>query len=146
MQRVFTAQSKAFFYCRDAVCEFCLQKGILPINPFRIFDYFLSDRVDRDVIRRGNNQLVVDCDEVWVFGPISDGVLYEIVRARQAHKPVRFYSIATRSSEIVPLAMTELTFEPEIHARQITRETLLALVNDGIAIDSMEPLQLDLDL
>lgn len=146
MRKVFTAQSKAFFYCRDAVCEFCLTKGVLPINPFRIFDYFLGDRVDRNIVRRGNNQLVVDCDELWVFGPISDGVLYEIVRARQTYKPVKFFTIATRSSEIAELPTNQVTFEPEIHSRQITRETLLALINDDIAIDSLEPLQLDLDL
>jgi len=145
MDKVFTAQSKAYFYCRDAICEFCLQKGVLPVNPFRIFDYFLGDRVPRDIVRRGNNQLVVDSDELWVFGPISDGVLYEILRARRNNKPVRFFSIATRADEIMPLAITELTFEPEIHSRQITRETLLALVNDNIAIESLEPPQLELE-
>ena len=47
---VFTAQSKAFFYCRDAVCEFVFNRHCVPLNPFRVFEYFLGDRVDRDAV------------------------------------------------------------------------------------------------
>ena len=47
---VFTAQSKVYFYCRDAVCEFVFQNNAVPVNPFRVFEYFLGDRVDRDLV------------------------------------------------------------------------------------------------
>ena len=46
---VYTAQSKQFFYCRDAVCQFVFENNAIPLNPFRVFDYFLNDRVDRDL-------------------------------------------------------------------------------------------------
>lgn len=144
MPVIFTAQSKAYFYCRDAVCEYVINQNMLPLNPFRVFEYFLGDRVSRDLVRRGNNQLIASSDELWVFGPVSDGVLFEIVRARQLRKPVRFFSIATRAGEIRPLPVNEVKFEPEVHAKQITREDLLALLNDTLSMSEPALKQLSL--
>lgn len=141
---VFTAQSKQYFYCRDVVCEYVLQNGCIPINPFRMFDYFLSDRVDRDLIRNGNNEMIKRCDELWVFGNVSDGVLFEIFQCRQMSKPVRFFNIATRSSEIKELKMEEITFEPEIHSYGVKREDLLVLV--GNKDTATKAIQMELDL
>ncbi len=79
---VFTAQSKVYFYCRDAVCQFVFDNGAVPVNPFRVFEYFLGDRVDRNLVRQGNNNLIRIVDELWVFGDvIADGVLAEICLA-----------------------------------------------------------------
>ena len=123
---VFTAQSKHFFYCRDVICEFVLKNGCLPINPFRVFDYFLSDRVDRDLVRQGNNQLVQSCNELWVFGPLADGVLFELFYAAHVGKPIRFFSVGTKLSDIRELSnVNEIRFEPEVHASQQTRNQLL---------------------
>ncbi|KJU87780.1 hypothetical protein MBAV_000026, partial [Candidatus Magnetobacterium bavaricum] len=95
MSLVFTAQSKKFFYCRDAICEFVLKQKKLPLNPFRIFDYFLNDRVDRNIIRQGNNYLIRTCDEFWVFGPVADGVLFELTYAAKIQKKVKFFTVET---------------------------------------------------
>jgi uncharacterized FAD-dependent dehydrogenase len=123
---IFTAQSKKFFYSRDVVCEYVFNQGMLPINPFRIFDYFLGDRVPRDIIRQANNHLVRVCDELWVFGPIADGVLFEVIYAINMHKPIRFFSIGTKSSEIYPIErLTDIKFEAEVHSSRQKRETLL---------------------
>ncbi len=112
---VYTAQSKQFYYCRDAVCEFVIREGAVPLHPFRIFGYFLDDRVDRDDVRNANNVVVERVDEIWVFGEtIADGVLYEIELARLRGKPVRFFSIATRANEIVERSIDDLTFEQEL--------------------------------
>jgi len=126
MPMIFTAQSKKFFYCRDAICEFVFKQNNLPINPFRVFDYFLSDRVPRDMVRRGNNHLVRACDELWVFGPIADGVLFEVIYAMNISKPIRFFTIGNRVDEIKPLTdIKEVQFEPEVHASRQTRKQLL---------------------
>src|SRR5882724_8814863 len=91
---IFTAQSKFYFYCRDAVCEFVFQKNAVPLNPFRVFEYFLGDRVERNLVRQGNNSLIRIADELWVFGEmIADGVLFEIFLARELNKPIRFFTI-----------------------------------------------------
>ena len=99
MPVVFTAQSKQFFYCRDAVCEFVLRAGCLPLNPFRVFGYFLNDRVDRDMVRRGNNNLIFIAEQVWVFGIVANGVLFEIEYALSVGKPLRFFTMATRAED-----------------------------------------------
>lgn len=140
---VFTAQSKQYFYCRDAVCEFVLRQGCIPVNPFRIFDYFLSDRVDRNLIRNGNNEMIKRCDELWVFGNVSDGVLFEIYMCRQMGKEVRFFNIATRANEIKELQTEEVVFDPEIHAFQIKREDLLDLVGNKTGIPPAVQLELN---
>ena len=144
MPVIFTAQSKVFFYCRDAVCEYVLKQGLLPLNPFRVFEYFLGDRVDRDTVRQGNNQLIAVADELWVFGPIADGVLFEIVRARRLHKPVRFFSVATRSEEIREIRVDEIKFEPEVHSRRVSKKELLSLLTDELSMDLEESDQLEL--
>ena len=131
LEMIFTAQSKNYFYCRDVICQYVLSQKKLPINPFRVFDYFLGDRVDRDLIRQGNNQLIVSCKELWVFGPIADGVLFEIALAKIKNKPIRFFTIGSTLNEIHEIRdWAELTFEPEVHSKQIKKEELIAFVSD----------------
>jgi hypothetical protein len=126
LRTVFTAQSKAYFYCKDAVCEFVFNKDMLPINPFMTFDYFLNDRVDRDLIRRANNHLISMCDELWVFGDIANGVMFEIVLAKNLKKPVKYHSIAARSNEIIEVTLRDLTFEKEL---SLTKEEIDQFIN-----------------
>lgn len=150
MQLIFTAQSKVYFYCRDVVCEYVLKNECLPINPFRIFDYFLGDRVDRNLIRRGNNKLIRTCSELWVFGPISDGVLFEIALARQLRIPIKFYSIGTKVEEIYRIDYDDISFEPEVHAKQIKKDDLIRFIKGGIVSFPYDKkgynMQIELDL
>lgn len=130
---VFTAQSKKYFYCRDAVCEYVLDKKCLPLNSFRVFDYFLSDRVNRDIIRQGNNKLIEIAEELWVFGPIADGVLFEIFYAKKIGKKIRFFSISALGSDIAEISIDKIVFEPEVHSKQITKNDLLSFVKYGVS-------------
>lgn len=124
---VYTAQSKRFFYCRDAVCQYVFSHHAIPVNPFRAFEYFLNDRVDRKKVRQANFNLIRVLDELWSFGDIADGVLAEIQYAAELAKPIRFFTIDTYSYRIRPLKRTELCFEPEL-GEQRSREELLRLV------------------
>ncbi|WP_315752181.1 MULTISPECIES: hypothetical protein [unclassified Bradyrhizobium] len=131
MPIVFTAQSKAYFYCRDAVCEFVFSNGGVPLNPFRVFEYFLGDRVPRDLVRQGNNNLIRVCDELWVFGHlIADGVLFEIKYAQSLAKPIRFFTIENKAREIREISLLDLKFEPEIHSAGVTKEQLFAQISE----------------
>lgn len=127
---VFTAQSKLFFYCRDAICEFVFQHNAVPLNPFRVFEYFLGDRVDRDLVRQGNNNLIRIVDELWVFGElIADGVLFEICLANKLKKPVRFFTVHNRAEKIREISPKMLRFEREVYTTtKMKREALLALI------------------
>jgi len=132
---VYTAQSKRDFYCRDAVCQFVFSAGAVPINPFRVFGYFLDDRVPRDTIREANRELLLRCDELWVFGhALADGVIIEISQAASRRIPIRFFTISSRPDEIGPLRLPELEFEEEVEQRtRIVRNDLRILIQEGRA-------------
>jgi hypothetical protein len=68
-----------------------LTQDKVPISPFMNFDYNLAGLVPKDDIRTANNSLIKRCDELWVFGEVSDGVLVEIYLARKHGKTVRYF-------------------------------------------------------
>lgn len=112
---VYTAQSKQYFYCRDAVCEFVFAQGGVPLNPFRVFDYFLSGRVPQDQIRAANRRLITSCDELWVFGEeLSDGVIVEIAQATKLGMAIRFLTISSDATQIREASPALVNFESEV--------------------------------
>ncbi len=110
---IYTAMSKHLFYFRMFISAFVLENGGVPLNPFMIFDYFLLDVVDRDVVREGNNNLVKRSDEMWVFGPVSDGVLAEIKIAKEQGKPVKYFVIE-KSQTIVESTKENVEMEQDV--------------------------------
>lgn len=112
---VYTAQSKLYFYCRDAVCQFVLENDAVPLNPFRMFDYFLGDRVSRESIRCANRAVLERADELWVFGTtLADGVVVELAQASRAGKPIRFFTISPNPLDIRTVEPMDLEFESEV--------------------------------
>lgn len=110
---VFTAVSKRLFYFRRHIVKFVLEQGCAPISPFGIFDYFITDAVDRNLVRKANNNLVKIANECWVFGPISDGVLAEIKLAKKAKKPVKYFRII-QSRDIKKISKKDVEFEEDL--------------------------------
>lgn len=110
---VYTAMSKHTFYYRMFVSKFVLEQGAVPLNPFMLFDYFLLDTVDRDLVRASNNTIVRRCDEVWVFGPVSNGVLAEIRIAKECGKLVKYFAI-NKPYAIVPIQREQVELEDEM--------------------------------
>ncbi len=85
----------------------------MPLNPFMLFDYFLLDSVDRDLVRDANNSIVLRADEIWVFGPISNGVLAEILLAKKAGKSISYFKIE-KPHNFVLIAEDEVEMEDEV--------------------------------
>ncbi|MDP1836550.1 MAG: hypothetical protein Q8K75_11575 [Chlamydiales bacterium] len=112
-QLVYTAMSKHLFYFRAHISRYVLEQGKVPLNPFMLFDYFLMDTVERDLIRDANNSVVLRSDEIWVFGPVSNGVLAEIIMAKKMNKPVLYFKIEN-SSQVRPVAYDEVEMEQEV--------------------------------
>ncbi|MBI4154309.1 hypothetical protein HY501_03155 [Candidatus Woesearchaeota archaeon] len=110
MKMVYLALSKHLFYFRMHISKFVLERDFVPLNPFMIHDYFMLDTVDRDTVRNSNNTLVKRCDELWVFGPVSDGVLAEIRIAKQLGKPVRYFQVVG-SQHIEEISKGSVKFE-----------------------------------
>ncbi len=75
---VYTAQSCKNFHQRMLICKHVFEQGAVPLNPFNVFGYYLYELVERNEVRNANNNLLKRCDEVWVYGEISNGVLAEI--------------------------------------------------------------------
>lgn len=113
MKLVYPAHSKHYFFMRQHISKFVLEQGCVPLNPFMIFEYFMLDTVDRDTIRCANNNLVKRADELWVFGPISDGVLAEIRLAKHDGKPINYYSIKN-SRDIARISIEGVEFEEDL--------------------------------
>ena len=110
MKMAFTAMSKHLFYFRDQISSYTLNKGYVPLNPFKIHDYFLNEAVQRDIIRCANDNLVKISDELWVFGAIANGVLDEIRLAKKLSIPIKYFEVKN-SQEIVRIHKTRARFE-----------------------------------
>ena len=95
------------------ITKFVLEQGAVPLNPFNVWGYFLYELVERDLVRRGNNNIVRTVDEIWVFGPIADGVVAEIDYAIDLRKPIKFFSAGSKYTDIQPISVDQLLFEEE---------------------------------
>jgi hypothetical protein len=108
---VFTALSCKNFHQRMLICKHAFEQGVIPINPFNLFGYYLYELVDRDLIRNANNNIMKRCDELWVYGEISDGVLAEIQMFKKLNKPIRFFDISNLPKEVKEISKDEVIFE-----------------------------------
>lgn len=111
---VYTALSKHLFYYRMFITKYVLENNCIPLNPFMIFDYFLLNSIENNVVREANNNLVKRSDEIWVFGEINDGVLAEVLIAKEQKKIVRFFKV-DKSNEIQEVKnIKKMNFEKDV--------------------------------
>jgi hypothetical protein len=111
---VFTAQSCRNFHLRMLICKHAFEQNVVPVNPFNTFGYYLYELVDRNLVRNGNNNLMQRCDELWVYGDISDGVLAEVQMFKKLGKPIKFFDISEISSNIKEISQEEAIFEDDV--------------------------------
>lgn len=100
---IFAAMSKKTFYLREHIVKFILEQGYTPTCAFMMFSYFLLDTVDRHALIRANNELICRSDELWVFGPVSDGVFEEIRLAEQLKHPVKYFKLEPRDCSFIEI-------------------------------------------
>jgi hypothetical protein len=102
---VFTAHSAETAYLRERICAFVLSRGAVPVNPWMVGGYFLYGLVDKDDVRRANNNLLMRSDELWVFATaeedVADGVQVEIDWAEANDRPVRHFRLDHYGEAIV---------------------------------------------
>ena len=124
---IYTAYSKYYFFAKMLVSSYVLDKDFIPLNPFNNWEYFMDDMVDRDLVVRGNNNLILLSDEIWTFGPIADGVFAEVKLANSLGKPVRYFSVGKKLEDIHTLTNKELIFEEEL-LQKFDRKDIFDLV------------------
>ena len=100
-QLIYCALSNRNFYWRQHITKFVLDEGQVPIVPFMLFDYYLVHTVPKDVVREAFNNLIVRCDQMWVFGNPSLGVKVQIGIAKRLKKPIRYYDITDMPYRVV---------------------------------------------
>ena len=110
---VFTALSKHNFYMRMLVNKYVLECGYVPLNPFMCFEYYLADLVDRDLVRNANNNVLARCDELWVFGSVSNGVLAEIKQFKNSKKTVRYF-ILLHDKDVGEVKIEDVEMEEDV--------------------------------
>ena len=111
---IYTAFSKHYFYTKMLISAYVLDQDCIPLNPFNNWEYFMDDMVEREKVVRANNNLILLADEIWVFGPIADGVFAEIQLAHKLNKPIRYFSIGNKQEDIHPTEPENLDFEDEL--------------------------------
>jgi len=124
---VYTAFSKHLFFARRMISAFVLNENYLPLNPFTNWDYFMNDMVERDLTVRANNNLVMNSDELWQFGIISNGCYHEIKLAMKLNKLIRFFSVGKKLENIKEIALADLEFEEELKNEYDTGEFMTEL-------------------
>jgi len=110
---IYTAQSCRNFHLKMLICKFVFEQGGVPVNPFNVFAYYLDEMVDRNLVRNGNNVLMKRCDEIWVFGEVSDGVLAEIQIFKNLNRPIRFFNVQD-ARDICEISPAEVVFEADV--------------------------------
>ena len=91
---VFAAMSKKSFFLREYIVKYILDKKCTPTCAFMMFSYFLLDTTDREGLINATNALILKSDELWVFGPISDGVACEINLANKLQIPIKYFDFS----------------------------------------------------
>lgn len=118
---VYTAQSCKNFHQRMLICKHVFEMGAVPINPFNTFGYYLYELVDRNLVRNGNNNLMKRCDQIWVFGEVSDGVLAEVKMFKKLGKPVKYFDISGLPKSVKEIKEDEVVLEDDVkqHAESL---------------------------
>lgn len=93
MKIIFTAHSSRNAYYSMEFCKYVFVKGNTPINLFNLYGYFLNGLVNKEKIFNANNEILKRCDELWVFGEITEGVRIEIEIAKKRKIPIKYFKL-----------------------------------------------------
>ena len=100
---IYCALSNRNFFWRAHITKFVLDEGYVPICPFMLFDYYLLHTVPKETVREAFNNLIVRCDQMWVFGNLSLGVKVQIGIAKRLKKAVRYYDVTDLPYRVVSI-------------------------------------------
>lgn len=78
---VYTAHSSDSMKFVEWICLYCFERGVIPVNPFATLGYhlhYLGSECCEDQCTQDDIELMLRCDELWVFGETTRGVRMEI--------------------------------------------------------------------
>ncbi|MBL7100478.1 MAG: hypothetical protein ISS23_00825 [Nanoarchaeota archaeon] len=110
---VFIAMNSKMFRLREWVTKFVFDQGAIPINCLMIYGYYLYDMVPRVKIIEAYKTIVPKCDELWVFGDISDGIRDGMIIARNNNLPIKYFDISNHP-KIFEIPEDQLVYEESV--------------------------------
>jgi CYTH domain-containing protein len=109
---IFICLSKHNSFLVNTINDYILRKSSVPVNQFMPYGY---DNIDNDLLIRGNNNLIITADELWVFGTISNEIATKIILAMEYQKYIRFYKINKNGTVFEPIMdPIDLVFETDV--------------------------------
>jgi len=91
---IFVAMNAKLFRLREWITKFVFEQDAIPINCLMVYGYYLYDMVPRVKIIEAYKTVVKKCDELWVFGDVSDGIRDGMIIARKNNMPIKFFDIS----------------------------------------------------
>lgn len=107
---VFVAMNSKYFRLREWITKFVFERGAVPINCLMVYGYYLYDMVPKENVIEAYRTVVLKCDEVWVFGDVSDGVREAMEIAKKNNIPRKFFEMADYP-KIVEVSEDQLVWE-----------------------------------
>ena len=82
-------------------CKFAISKGYIPLAPHLHYPQFLDDRdmEERELGLHFALILLGKCEELWVFGEVSQGMADEIEKAERRKMPIKYFN--TKCEEVL---------------------------------------------
>jgi len=82
-------------------CKFAISKGYIPLAPHLHYPQFLddSDMEERELGLHFALILLGKCEELWVFGEVSQGMADEIEKAERRKMPIKYFN--TKCEEVL---------------------------------------------
>ena len=74
--------------------RFAIQNLCMPVTPHLMYPHMLNDNIEeeRKLGLLYGQILLEKCDEIWVFGKVSEGMAVEMLVAQKAGIPIRFFN------------------------------------------------------
>lgn len=82
-------------------CKFAISKGYIPLAPHLHYPQFLDDKdmEERELGLHFALILLGKCEELWVFGEVSQGMADEIEKAERRKMPIKYFN--TKCEEVL---------------------------------------------
>jgi len=107
---VYIAMNSKYFKFREWISKFVFEQGAIPINSLMVYGYYLYGMVPKEMVIEAYRTVVGKCDEVWVFGEVSDGVKEAMIISRKKNIRLKYFDLS-RYPEIVEIPEDLLVWE-----------------------------------
>lgn len=107
---VFASQAAINMCWARMICKYILDQGFVPVNYFTAFGHFVHELADQQKMIDSINSLIVRCDELWVFGDISEGMWHEVKMCKELGIPIHYYCIKELPGDINEISENDVRY------------------------------------